>query len=489
MSALTTSVTELEDSRVRIEVEVDAGDFQKGVDRTARGLASEMKMPGFRKGKVPPQMVIQRIGREAVVEETLRASLPEWYERALLASGINPVGDPKLDVPSVPGAGQPLSFSIEVAVRPKAKLGDYRGLEVGRGEPDVPDEAVDAELERLREGFASLRPVEREAATGDYLLVDYVAKADGEPIEGAEARDFLLELGAEGMLDGFDEALTGAKTGDERTAEITFPEDYRPERLAGTDASFEISVKEVREKQLPEVDDDFASEASEFDTLDELRADIREKVRAALDRQATESFREAAVDAAVERATVEVPEDVVTARATEMWERVERSLTARGIAPEAYLKMQDRSREDVIDEARPDAEQQLKREAVLAAVAEAEGIEVSDGELIESLAHAAEHEGVKPAKLLERLRSSGRDGLLREDLMLRKAADVLADSAKPIPLETAQAREQIWTPEKERDEKSGSLWTPGSVESPAGGPAASGEPPADSGGRPEGDKS
>jgi trigger factor len=424
-----------------------------------------MKMPGFRKGKVPPQMVIQRIGREAVVEETLRASLPEWYERALLDSGVNPVGDPKLDVPSVPDAGQPLGFSIEVAVRPRATLGDYRGLEVGRGEPDVPDEAVDAELERLREGFASLRPVEREAASGDYLLVDYVAKAGGEPIEGAEARDFLLELGAEGMLDGFDEVLTGARAGEDRTAEITFPEDYRPERLAGTDATFEISVKEVREKQLPELDDDFASEASEFDTLDELRADIREKIHEALDRQATESFREAAVDAAVEQATVEVPEEVVTARATEMWERVERSLTARGVTPEAYLKMQDRSREELIDEARPDAEQQLKREAVLAAVAEAEaeGIEVSDEELTKSLAHAAEHEGVKPEKLLERLRSSGRDALLREDLMLRKAADVIADSAKPIPLETAQAREQIWTPEKERSESS-QLWTPGSGE-------------------------
>src|SRR5688500_6129271 len=436
-ASLKTSVTELEESRVRVEVEVDADDFQKGIDRTARGLAGEMKIPGFRKGKVPPQMVIQRIGREAVVEETLRSSLPDWYERALLESGVNPVGDPKLDVPSMPDAGEALSFSFEVAVRPEAKLGDYKGLEVGRGEPEVPDEAVDAELDRLREGFASLRPVEREAASGDYLLVDYVAKADGEPIEGAEARDFLLELGAEGMLGGFEEALTGAQAGEERTAEVSFPEDYQPERLAGTDATFEISVKEVREKQLPEIDDEFASEASEFETLDELRADIVEKIRAALDRQAQESFREAAVDAAVETATVEVPDDVVAARATEMWERVERSLTGRGIAPEAYLKMQDRSREDVIEEARPDAEQQLKREAVLAAVAEAESLEVSDDEMAESLTHAAEHEGVKPKKLLERLRSTGRDALLREDLLLRKAADVIADSANPIPLETA----------------------------------------------------
>jgi trigger factor len=371
----------------------------------------------------------------------------------------------------MPGAGEPLSFAIEVAVRPRAELGSYEGLEVGRPEPEVPDEAVDAELERLREGFASLKPVEREAREGDFLLVDYRGLADGEVIEGGEARDFLLELGAEGILDGFDDALAGAKAGEERTAAVRFPDDYRPERLAGTDASFEITVKEVREKELPALDDEFAVQASEFDTLDELRADIAEKIRAALDRQAEEAFREGAVDAAVSEARVEVPGEVVTARATEMWERVERSLQGRGIAPESYLRMQDRTRDQVIADARPDAEQQIKREAVLAAVADAEAIEVTDAELADSLRHAAEHEGVKPEQLLERLRSSGRDALLREDLRLRKAADVIAESAKPIPVEQAAAREKLWTPEKEREEK-GQLWTPGSGPPPQGGRGA-----------------
>lgn len=458
-----TSVTELADSRKRIDVEVDPDDVRKRMERTASALAQEMKMPGFRKGKVPAEMAIQRIGREAVLEETLRASLPEWYERALLDTQINPVGDPKLDVPALPGDGEPLAFSVEVAVRPVAEAGNYKGLEVGRPEPEVPAEAIETELERLREGFASLKPVEREAAEGDFLLVDYSGSTDGEPIEGAEARDFLLELGTEGLLDGFDEALGGAKAGERRTAEVHFPDDYRPEQLAGKDASFEITVKEVREKDLPELDDDFASEASEFETLDELRNDIGQKLAAALDRQAEEQFREAAVDAAVAEAKVEVPDDVVTARAAEMWERVERSLQARGIAPESYLQMQGRSRDDVIADAKPDAEQQLKREAVLAAIADAEQVEIADAELVESLRHAAEHENVEPEELLERLRSSGRDALLREDLRLRKAADVIAETAKPIPLEQAAAREQIWTPDKEPEEK-GQLWTPGSRE-------------------------
>jgi trigger factor len=456
-----TSVQELPDSRVRVDVDVEASDLDRRLERTARDLAREMRVPGFRQGKVPPQIVLQRVGREAVMEQTLRDSLPEWYERALLDAGISPVGDPKLNVPSMPAEGEPLSFSIEVAVRPRAGLGDYEGLEVGRAEPDVPEDAIEAELSRLRDSLASLRPVEREGREGDFLLVDYRGMSDGDPIEGAEARDFLLELGSEGVLEGFDEALLGASAGEEREANVRFPEDYRPERLAGTDATFQVSVKEVREKRLPELDDDFAAQVSEFDTLQELRDDIAAKLQEVAEGRAEEQFREAAVDSAVAQADVEVPDDVVEARAAEMWERVERSLSARGIQPDTYLRMQGRTREQVIQDAKPDAEQQLKREAVLTAVADAEGLEVSDAELADSLRHAAEHEDTTAEKLVERLRSSGRDALLREDLRLRKAADVIAGSAKAIPLEQAAAREKLWTPDKEREEKGG-LWTPGS---------------------------
>jgi trigger factor len=456
-----TSVKELPDSRVRVEVDVDAADFDRRVERAARGLGSELRIPGFRKGKVPAQVVIQRVGREAVMEEALREALPEWYERALLETGVIPVGDPKLDVAGLPSEGKPLSFSIEVAVRPEARLGSYSGLEVGKAEPEVPEEAVNAELERLREGFGSLRPVERAARAGDSLLVDYRGEIDGEPFEGGETRDFLLELGAEGLLEGFDEALTGAQAGDEREVQVRFPDDYRPERLAGKDATFTVDVKEVREKQLPELDDEFAAQASEFDTLAELREDIAAKIREALEHRAEDEFRQAAVDAAVEQATVEVPDDVVTARATDMWERVERSLQGRGISPEAYLRMQNRSREELIGDAKPEAEQALKREAVLAAIADKEGIEVSDEDLVESLRHTAEeHENTTPEKLLERLRSQGRDGLLGEELRLRKAANLVAEAAKPIPKERADAREKLWTPEKERGPEGG-LWTPG----------------------------
>ena len=217
----------------------------------------------------------------------------------------------------------------------------------------------------------------------------------------------------------------------------------------------------MREKVLPDLDDDFASEASEFDTLEELRADIREKLAEAVGQRIEQDFRVAAIDAAVEAATLDLPDELAAARAEERLDRLERQLASRGMDPAAYFQMQGKTREEVLEETKPDAERELKREAVLAAIAEAEEIEVSDEEMVEALAHTAEHERTTPEKLLERLRENGRDEMVREDIRVRKAIDLVAEAAKPIPLGQAEAREQLWTPEKER-EAAGGLWTPDS---------------------------
>jgi len=456
-----TTVTELPESRVRVEVEVPAEDVNRGVNRAARSLAREMRLPGFRKGKAPPSLVIQRLGYGAVLEEALRDSLPEWYERALLASGVNPVGDPSIELVSAPDAeGESLGFKLEVGVRPKAKLGEYRGLEVGRAEPQVPEDVVEREIERVRAGFAKLEPVERAAAEGDVLLIDFEGLVDGQAFEGGKTSDYLLELGGGQLVEGFEEQLSGAAAGEEREVEVSFPDDLPSEELAGADAVFSVQVKEVREKVLPDLDDDFAADVSEFETLEELRGDIREKVSEVAADRIEQDFRVAAIDAAVDAATVDLPDELAAARAAERWERVERQLAARGMSPDSYLQMQGKTREEVIEESRPDAERELKREAVLEAIADAEGIEVSEEEMVEALAHAAEHERTTPEKLLRRLEESGRDALVREDIRVRKAIDLVAESAVPIPLEQAEAREKLWTPEKEREE-AGSLWTPG----------------------------
>src|SRR3712207_6525496 len=255
-----------------------------------------MRIPGFRKGKVPAPMVIRQLGREAVLDEAVRAALPGWYERAVTAAKVSAVGDPKLDLADLPERGAPLAFSIEVAVRPKAKLGDYKDIEVGRREPEATDAEIDEELERMREQAATLETVDRAAKEGDFVVLDFVGTVDGEPFEGGEARGYPLELGSGRLVEGFEEQLTGASAGDEREVAVTFPEDYRAEELAGKDAVFQVSVKEVKEKRLPELDDELAMEAGGFDTIDELREDLANRLREAQEREIEAEFREAAVD-------------------------------------------------------------------------------------------------------------------------------------------------------------------------------------------------
>ncbi len=462
-----TEVTELPESRARLEVGIEPDVLAQRIDRAAKQMAGEMKLPGFRKGKVPPQLVIQRIGREAVLEQAIRDSLPEWYERAIVESGLPTVGDPKLDVDELPAEGDELVFQIEIGVRPTATLGDYRGLEVGKTEVEVPDEAVAEELERLREGFGSLNPVERPAAEGDVVVIDFEGTIDGETFEGSTGKDFTIELGSDGLMPEFNEGLAGKTAGDEVKLQVEFPEDHQQEEVAGKTATFAVKVNEVREKELPPLDDDFAQSASEFDTLDELREEIRSRMATMLEARADAEFRDAAVEAAADAATVELPHDLVHARAHELWERFERSLAQRGIDPQMYARMQGKDRHDLINDGEESAEKSLRREATLAAVAAAEGIEPSDDDLLDALGPGEGKEA--PEKILQRLREDGRDGLLREEVRLRKAAELIAEQAKPIPKAQADAREAIWTPDKEpaeqadqAAEKPGELWTPGS---------------------------
>jgi trigger factor len=468
-----TTLKELPDSRVEVEAEVEAKDVERAANRTARAMARELRLPGFRKGKAPPNLVIQRMGFPAVLSEAIRDALPEWYEAALLDAGVTPIGDPDIDLVATPEAeGEPLSFKFVVGVRPVAQLGEYKGLEVGKEDKEVDEEVIDTEVDRVREGFARLEPVERASKEGDAVLIDFEGFVDGEPFQGGVADDYLLTLGSGQLIDNFEDQLTAANPGDEVEVEVTFPDDYQEEKLAGEDAVFKVKVKEVREKILPELDDDFASDATEFETLEELRGDIREKVGSALNSRSEEDFRIAAVDAAVDNATVDIPDEIVVARATERWERMERQLAQQGMDPNMFLQMQGKTRDELIAESKPDAEKELKREAVVTAIAEAEKLQVSDEEMVEALEHSAEHERTTPEKLLERLRENGRDAVIREDLLARKAIELVADQAKPIALAEAEdrkgkaeAKEKLLAPEGaeegDDDKPAGKLWTPG----------------------------
>jgi trigger factor len=440
-AAVKTTVKELPESRVRVEAEVTPDEIERSVQRTARAMGRDLRMPGFRKGKVPPPVVIQRVGREAVVDEAVRGQIGRWYLDAIDDAGIKPVGDPQLDIGDLPAQGQPLTFSIEIGVRPTATLGTYKGVEVGKREAAADEDAVQGELDALRERSARLETVDEPAGENDFIVMDYRGTIDGVAFEGGEARDQLIELGSGRLVPGFEEQLAGAKAGDQRTVKITFPDDYGADELKGRDAEFEVTVNEVKRKELPELDDDFASDAAGFDTLDELKEDIASKLREADENRLEAEFREAVLDAVVADA----------------------KLGHQGITRENYLRIAGKDEDEIIAEARPDAEQALRREAVIAAVIEAEGITPSDGDVLDALQASAAREGTTPEKLRERLEKAGRLDELKEDLAQRQAVDLLAENARALTVEQARARDKLWTPDKEYPrgiEKP--IWTPGS---------------------------
>jgi trigger factor len=462
-ASVSTTVTELPESRVRVEAQVAPEEVERRIQQAARELGRQMRVPGFRKGKVPPPVVIRRLGREAVLDEALRTALGAWYADAIDGAGIAPVGEPDLDVKDLPQEGEPLAFSIEIGVRPAAKLGQYKGLEVGRREPAVEEAQIDEEIERLRDRLATLETVDRPAAQGDHVVIDYAGTVDGEPFEGGSGRDQLLELGSGRLVPGFEEQLIGARAGQERTVNITFPEDYPASELAGREAQFAVTVSEVEEKRLPEPTDDFASEAAGFDTLAELREDITERLRTVDERALEREFEEAVVEAAVGEAEVEVPDKLIHARAHELLEDTFSVLARQGISKDAYLRITGREEETLAHDAEPEAAAALKREAVLAAIVEAEEIEPTDDQIREALEPTAERQGTTVEKLFEQLRSNGRLDRIRREMATRQAIELLVAEAKPITVEQAKARKKLWTPGKEQSGRgSGQLWTPGS---------------------------
>jgi trigger factor len=461
-----TTVTELPESRVRVQAEIPAEEVERRIQQAARRLGRGLRVPGFRAGKAPAPVIVQRMGRDAVLDEAVRDSIGAWYTAAIDSARIAPVGEPDLDLGELPGHGESLKFSIEIGVRPKAELGEYKGVEVGKREPEVGDDAIAAEIDRLRERSARLDTVDRAAADGDFVVMDYLGTLDGEPFAGGEGRDQMVELGSGRLVPGFEEQLAGASAGEERTVKVTFPDEYGAPELAGREAEFAVTIKEVKAKELPEVDDDLAAEAG-FDTVDELREDIRGRLSETETARIDAEFREAALDSVVKQAKVDIPDALVDARARELWDQMLHSLSHQGINRETYLRIAGREEDEIVEQSKPDAEQALRREAVLAAVIDAESIEPSDDEVLEAVEQAAGSGPgrTSPKKLLERLKSSGRLDTLKEDLAQRKALDLIAESAKPISIEQARARDKLWTPGSTEGAKSGStgqLWTPSS---------------------------
>jgi trigger factor len=465
-----TQVEELPDNRVRLVVEVPAGDVDHALDHALTDLGRGVRVPGFRKGKAPKPILIQRLGRAAVIQEALDGHLGSWYSRAVAVSGIDPVDRPTIDWEDEPSEGAPFNFSAEVEVKPPPEVSGYKGLEVQRDEPPVPTEAIDAELERLRLSVAQLNPVEREARPGDFVVIDFTGSLDGTEFEGGKGTDYGIELGSGRLVADLERGLEGMRTGESREIDVTFPDDYPAENLAGRTAQFAVTVKDVKERLLPELDDEFARQASEFDTLAELREDITRRITEAVEAETQMRFRGMALDALAGNLTSEVPATFVQSRMQEMARGMADTLRSRGFTLQDYLQATGQSGEQVIEAMRPQAEDAVRKDLVLEAVANAENIEVSDERLEEWVREQAANSGEDADGAVERLLGDpATRTALRTDLRLQKALDVVVENAKPITAEQAQARAALWTPEKESAEKPETqmIWTPGSGPEPA----------------------
>jgi trigger factor len=449
--AMATQVEELPDNTVRLTVEVPQEDLEHAVEHATSDLAGSVKVPGFRQGKVPTEVLQARIGRERIFKEAVESHIGGWFMNAAAGTRIRPIAAPEYDYELPTSEDADFSFTATVPVQPTPEPADWTELEVPYAEPEIPDELVEQELEELRASVAELTPVEgRPARTGDVLVVDALDE------NGEGQRDLVLELGSGRLVEEIERALTGASQGETKDVEF--------ELADGSTGTATVEVKELKEKVLPPLDDDLAKAATEFDTLEELRADIERRLREVLEEEAESQFRADAVDRLVEASNVQVGGPLVEARTRELLNALGRSLERRGISADAYFQLSGQTADQLVERMGAEAALSVARELVLEAVADKLGLEVSDEEIEELIREQAGLQGDDADEAVKQVFADGRQEVLRGDLRLRKALDRVAADAKRVPVEVARARDEIWTPDKETPPTETKLWTPGSKE-------------------------
>ena len=447
-----TAVETVGENRVRLRVDVSPDQVRHAVDHAMSDLSESVKIPGFRKGKIPTPVLVSRLGKDRIYAEAVDSHIGGWFWSAAARTRVRPVSDPQYEFDLPDNADDAWSFTATVDVQPLPELVDWTTLEVPRAEIEVPQEAIDAEVEALRESVAELAPAgERPAQAGDTLVIDLV-DADGEA-----QPDTVVELGAGRLAPEVEAGLVGASAGE--TKEIAFP-------LAdGSTSKVEITVREIQEKVLPEIDDELARAASEFDTLSELRESIAGTLREQLDAEIEAAFRITAVDELVKASQVQPALPLVRSRAADLLTGFARSLERRGVSLETYLAASGGTIQELERQMVLEAAVSVARELALEALATKAGIEVSDEDVKAYIREETESAGESDAEgVIEDVWAHGQQESIREDLRLRAALDRLVADVKPIAPELAEARDKLWTPDKEKPEGETKLWTPGSKE-------------------------
>lgn len=441
MADIKTTVEKLDGDQVELTVEIPAAEVKSEVNKAIKKLAKDVKMPGFRPGKVPRPVLISHFGIEAIHAHALEDALPGWYTAAVEQSAIKAVDKPEIDFEQIEDEDNPYSFKAKVQVMPKAKLGNYTGLEVEKEIVEVQEAEVDEEIERLQKRMAKLEPIEgRPAAEGDFVLIDFTGYVDGEPLEGGAGKDYMLELGSGQFIPGFEEQIAGMETGQSKKLKLTFPETYKPEELAGKEAEFDVAVKEIKERMLPEADDEFAAENSEFDTIAELRADVEARILKGRESSAESAFRARALDRVMVDVELKLPAPMIASRASQIEYEFIYSMEQQGASIKDYMEQTDEQKQLFMQHFYRQAEAVLRQEMVLEAIAEAEGLTVTDEDFMEEVTRAAESMGKEVDELLEKTKGEKHEQDIRDDLLRNKAAKLLAGKSVPVMKTAAEMK-------------------------------------------------
>ena len=426
---MSVQVEKLEKNMAKLTVEVSAEDFKAAIKKAFNKNKNRFAIPGFRKGKAPQAMIEKMYGEGVFYEDAADEAINASYAEAMKESGLDIVSRPEVTIEKI-GKDEPFVYSALVAVKPEVTLGQYKGVEVEKADASVSAEDVEAELKKVQEQNARLLTVEdRGVEDGDQTVIDFEGFVDGKGFEGGKAEDYPLTIGSHSFIDTFEDQLIGKKIGEECEVNVTFPTEYHAADLAGKPATFKVTVKEIKVKELPELNDEFASEVSEFDTLDEYKKDVEKKLAEKKEIEANSKNEDAVVAKVVENATMEIPDKMIDAQAENMVQDMARRMQSQGLSLDMYLKYTGMTVEQMKEQARPDAEKRIRTRLVLEAVAKAENIQISDEKVDEEVAKMAEAYKMEVEKLKSYMSESDVKQM-KEDLAVQQAVDLLVAEAK-----------------------------------------------------------
>ncbi len=414
-------------NKLKLTIELSAQEFEPSLQLAYKNAAKRVNIPGFRKGKAPRKIIENYYGESIFYEDAFNDAFPKAYDKAIEQEGLFPVEQPDIDVVSI-GGGEPTVFTAEFFVKPQVTLGEYKSIEVAAPSYPITDEQIDAEINRERERTARWVEVERECKTGDRATIDYLGTVDGVAFDGGTAENFALELGSGTFIPGFEEQVEGMKIGEEKDVSVTFPQDYRAENLAGKDAVFAVKLHGVQEKELPELDDEFAKDVSEFDTLDEYRASIKSRLEESAKQREESEFTNAIVDAACEKAEVDIPQPMIEREIDTMLRDMQMRFSYQGISLDDFLMYTGQTMEQLRDQYKEQAERRVRGELVLEAIRLAEGIEAGQDDVDALVEKYAQQSGTTADKFTQSFSDQDWD-YIKTDAAAQKTLEFLREIA------------------------------------------------------------